>query len=68
MKCEEQRCEQVHSSIGQFVVFEKGAEMNNKYDVKVFSDLIDNFKLEDELKTLSDDLKERMVDERKPVR
>jgi len=42
--------------------------MNNKYDVKVFSDLIDNFKLEDELKTLSDDLKDRMVDERKPVR
>ena len=50
MKCEEQRCEQVHSSIGQFVVFEKGAEMNNKYDVKQFSDLIDNFKLEDEVK------------------
>ena len=40
---EEDRCQQCHSSINQFVVFEKYAEMNNKYDVKHFSDLIDQF-------------------------
>ena len=40
------RCEQIHSSINQFVVFEKFAEMNNKYDVNNFSKLIDDFNLE----------------------
>ena len=43
---EEVRCEYVHSAINQFVVFEKFAEMNNKYDVKNFSDLIDTFNKE----------------------
>ena len=38
---EEARCELIHSAINQFVVFEKFAEMNNKYDVKNFSDMID---------------------------
>ena len=42
------RCEQIHSSINQFVVFEKFAEMNNKYDVNNFSKLIDDFNLETE--------------------
>ena len=42
------RCEQIHSSINQFVVFEKFAEMNNKYDVNNFSKLIDDFSLETE--------------------
>ena len=49
LKFEEERCEQIHSSINQFVVFEKFAEMNNKYDVKNFSDLIDKFDLNDEV-------------------
>ena len=40
------RCEQIHSSINQFVVFEKFAEMNNKYDVNNFSKLIDDFNLD----------------------
>jgi len=35
------------------VVFEKFAEMNNKYDVKNFSDLIDMFKVKDELDTIN---------------
>jgi hypothetical protein len=35
------------------VVFEKFAEMNNKYDVKNFSDIIDQFKVEDEVETIS---------------
>lgn len=38
---EHDRAQQCHSSINQFVVFEKYAEMNNKYDVKNFSDLIE---------------------------
>lgn len=55
---EEQRCEQVHSSINQFVVFEKFAEMNNKYDVKNFSDLIEKFKVEDEMDVIKKDIQE----------
>lgn len=43
---EEARVEQLHSSINQFVVFEKFVEMNNKYDVGNFSKLIDDFNLE----------------------
>jgi hypothetical protein len=39
------------------VVFEKFAEMNNKYDVKNFSDLIDKFKVEDEMKTITEIVK-----------
>lgn len=35
------------------MVFEKFAEMNNKYDVKNFAELLDNFKVEDELKTIA---------------
>jgi hypothetical protein len=54
IKFEEVRCELVHSSVNQFVVFEKFAEMNNKYDVKNFSDLIDQFKIEDEMKVIKD--------------
>ena len=56
MEFEEQRCEQVHSSINQFVVFEKFAEMNNKYDVKNFSDIIDTFKVEDEMKVINQEI------------
>ena len=54
---EESRCEQIHSSINQFVVFEKFAEMNNKYDVKNFSDLIDKYKTEEEVKVIDDHIK-----------
>ena len=35
------------------MVFEKFAEMNNKYDVKNFAELLDNFKVEDELKAIA---------------
>ena len=59
-KFEEFRCEQVHSSINQFVVFEKFAEMNNKYDVKNFSKLIDEFKLENEVETIQKSITKEM--------
>lgn len=48
----------MHSSINQFVVFEKFAEMNNKYDVKNFSDLIEKFKVEDEMDVIKKDIQE----------
>ena len=48
------RCEQIHSSINQLVVFEKFAEMNNKYDVTNFSKCLEEFNIEKELKTISD--------------
>lgn len=57
MKFEEERCLQCHSSINQFVVFEKYAEMNNKYDVKNFSELIEQFDMEAELKTICEEIK-----------
>mgnify|MGYP006130265101 CR=1 FL=1 len=46
---EDGRCEQIHASINQFVVFEKFAEMNNKYDVNNFSKLIDTFSKQNEI-------------------
>lgn len=49
---EDERCENIHSAIGSFVVYEKNAEMNNKYDIKNFSQLIDQFKLDDEVKAI----------------
>ena len=52
-KWEEERCEAIHSSINQFVVFEKFVEMNNKYDVKNFAETLENFKVEDELKAIA---------------
>jgi uncharacterized phage protein (TIGR02220 family) len=54
---EEERCEQIHSSINQFVVFEKFAEMNNKYDVNNFSKLIDEFKKDSEVQAIQEYLK-----------
>ena len=50
----------VHSSINQFVVFEKFAEMNNKYDVKHFSELIDTFNLAEEMKLINDDVNQEI--------
>jgi hypothetical protein len=47
----------VHSAIGQFVVFEKFAEMNNKYDVKNFSDLIDNYNQDTEVNSILESIK-----------
>ncbi len=58
------RCDKIHSSINQFVVFKKLAEMNNKYDVKKFSDLIENFKLEDEMNIINDFIKEYTLSSR----
>mmetsp|Transcript_3153 Transcript_3153/g.3054 ORF Transcript_3153/g.3054 Transcript_3153/m.3054 type:complete len:357 (+) Transcript_3153:344-1414(+) len=40
---EAERCEAIHGSINKFVVYEKFAEMNNKYDVKNFSKLIEEY-------------------------
>ena len=65
---ESQRCEQIHSSIGQFIVFEKYAEMNNKYDVKNFSNLIDSFNLEREVEVIADELQKRTKARRVNVR
>lgn len=47
----------MHSAIGQFVVFEKFAEMNNKYDVKNFSDLIDNYNQDTEVNSILESIK-----------
>ena len=57
---EEARCEQIHSSINQFVVFEKFAEMNNKYDVNNFSKLIDDFDLKKEVQTIQEGIEEQI--------
>lgn len=61
-KFEEARCDLIHSAINQFVVFEKFAEMNNKYDVKNFSDMIDKFELQEELKTVCSEI-DKQIDE-----
>lgn len=49
---EKERCEKVHSTINQFVVYEKFAEMNNKYDVNNFSKIIEEYNTEEELKSI----------------
>ena len=41
--------------------------MNNKYDVKNFSDLIDKFKTEAEVKTIEDAIKEQVVQQREDI-
>ena len=41
--------------------------MNNKYDVKHFSDLIDTFTLADELKIINDLVTKDIVDNRVPL-
>ena len=46
------RCEQIHSSINQFVVFEMAAEMNNKYDLGNFAKILEDFTPYQEMKTL----------------
>ena len=46
------RCDQIHSSINQFVVFEMSAEMNNKYDLGNFAKILDDFTPQQEMKTL----------------
>lgn len=45
-------------------MFEKYAEMNNKYDVKHFSDLISSFEIKAELKLISDEINQSMEDNR----
>ena len=37
-------------------MFEKFAEMNNKYDVKHFSELLDNFTVESEMMIINGDI------------
>lgn len=61
-KFEEARCDLIHSAINQFVVFEKFAEMNNKYDVKNFSDMIDKFDLQEELKTVCTEIDNQITE------
>ena len=61
-KYEEARCDLIHSAINQFVVFEKFAEMNNKYDVKNFSEMIDKFDLQEELKTVCSEIESQIVE------
>ena len=46
------RCDQIHSSINQFVVYEMSAEMNNKYDLGNFARLLESFTPQQEMKTL----------------
>ena len=46
----------IHSCVNQFVVFEKFSEMNNKYDVKNFADLLDSFSVENEMKVFDEEL------------
>jgi hypothetical protein len=68
VKVEAERCEQVHSTIGQFVVFEKNAEMTNKYDVKNFSDIIDKFSVDDEVKLIQENVDYAMMVGRLPLK
>lgn len=65
---EAERCEQVHSAIGQFVVFEKNAEMTNKYDIKNFADIIDKFNVEDEIKLILENVDYAMEVGRLPLK
>ena len=37
--------------------------MNNKYDVKNFSDLIDQFKVEDEMKVIKEAIKQKTLNQ-----
>ena len=46
------RCDQIHSSINQFVVFEMAAEMNNKYDLGNFAKILEDFTPQQEMKTV----------------
>ena len=45
---ENERCQNIHEAVGGFVVFEKNAEMNNKYDVGNFAKLLETFDAEKE--------------------
>ena len=49
---ESDRCESVHSAVNKFVVYEKFAEMNNKYDVNNFSKILEEFKNENEIEAI----------------
>lgn len=49
---ETERCEKLHSSINQFVVYEMSAEMNNKYDVQNFAKLLEEFSPQQEMRTV----------------
>ena len=45
-----ERCNQIHSSINQFVVFEMSAEMNNKYDAANFAKVLEEFSPQQEMR------------------
>jgi len=55
-KLEWERVEGIHSAINKFVVYEKFAEMNNKYDVQNFSKILDEFTEDSELETICENL------------
>ena len=42
------------------MVYEKFSEMNNKYDVKYFSELIDQFDIQKELKSVCEDIENKL--------
>lgn len=42
------------------MVFEKYAEMNNKYDVKHFSDVIEQFDIQAELTAICEDIETKL--------
>lgn len=53
---EKARVEAVHSAINKFVVYEKFSEMNNKYDITNFSNILDEFKEEKEMETIEKEI------------
>ena len=54
LEIEGERCEAVHGSINKFVVYEKFAEMSNKYDVNNFSKIIEEYNNKKEIETIMD--------------
>ena len=53
---EKERSEAVHAAINKFVVYEKFAEMNNKYDVNNFSKLLEEYNNEQEIEAIRQSL------------
>jgi hypothetical protein len=52
LQIESERCEAIHGAINKFVVYEKFAEMNNKYDVGNFSKQIDEYNNREEVESI----------------
>lgn len=65
---ENERCQNIHQAVGGFVVYEKNAEMNNKYDIKNFAKLIEQFKLEEELTAIVNEVELSIPKNRLPLK